>query len=430
MISDQGLQGLGLSKRTVQLTGPVIRGLVTVIVLAVATLLLVTSARIARATVTERRFADFDVFFRSSQRAALGDDPYVVTPAGSSGFVWTANLNPPHVVLIFEPLIGLPISTAFAVWVLLSIASAGWAIAIIFREIGIRPGPVALAWTGLALLSAAPTGALLFSAQIAWILWGPVTYVWAAARRARLTAAAIVLGVTMSVKPFLGLLVLDFVLERRWLAVALSLGVAGVCFLLGAAGLGNAAVRSWLEALASVTWAGHIFNASLFGWLDRILVGRASVWPVAPVAGAPGLVWPLWMSCGVAVLLVSLLALRSPDPVQERGRHRARETDRAFAILLSAALLVSPIAWIYYLFFLAGPFAALLADKTWRRAPGWKAPLLVAALICLSLPPGALVAGQPSGWATVFLGSAYFWGLLALWACGREKTSGSVLQKT
>jgi hypothetical protein len=53
-------------------------------------------------------------------------------------------------------------------------------------------------------------GRLLFSAQISWCLWGTVTYLWVAARRSRLTSAAIVLGVLVSIKPFLGLLRLFF----------------------------------------------------------------------------------------------------------------------------------------------------------------------------------------------------------------------------
>jgi hypothetical protein len=96
-----------------------------------------------------------------------------------------------------------------------------------------------------------------------------------------------------------------------------------------------------------------------------------------------------------------------------------------FALTLSAALLISPLAWVYYVFFLAGPFIALCADGQWRQAFVWRKVLFVGAALALTFAPGTLTSAQPHAWATFSIGSGYFWSLLAFWICalpGRRVT--------
>jgi len=92
--------------------------------------------------------------------------------------------------------------------------------------------------------------------------------------------------------------------------------------------------------------------------------------------------------------------------------------DRAFAILISAALLISPLGWIYYLWLGLGPFAA--RALSWRdRAAGrparWRRRFLILAVPGLVWPHFATFAFQPHAWATVLPASAYFWSTTALW---------------
>jgi hypothetical protein len=94
-------------------------------------------------------------------------------------------------------------------------------------------------------------------------------------------------------------------------------------------------------------------------------------------------------------------------------------------VTLSAALLISPLAWVYYVFFLAGPFIALCADAQWRQAFPWRKILFVGAALALTFAPGTLTSAQPHAWATFTIGSGYFWSLLAFWICalpGRRAT--------
>jgi hypothetical protein len=240
--------------------------------------------------------------------------------------------------------------------------------------------------------------------------------------------AAFVLGVAMSIKPFLGLLLVIFAVRKRWAALAIALATGVGCFVIGILALGWPTFLSWIDALRSITWAGHIFNASLFGFVER-LVGhqRESIWELAPLASAPGLVLPLWLLATASVGAVSAWFLYRRVPADPPGliNETTFAVDRMFAVTLSAALLISPLAWVYYVFFLAGPFVALCADGPWRQAFAWRKVLFVGAALALTFAPGTLTAAQPHAWATFSIGSAYFWSLLAFWICalpGRRVT--------
>jgi hypothetical protein len=242
---------------------------------------------------------------------------------------------------------------------------------------------------------------------------------WAAARRARWNSAAFVLGLTMSIKPFLGLLLVILAVRKRWAPLAIALTTAIGCFAIGIVALGWPTFLSWIRAFRSITWAAHIFNASLFGFIER-LFGHypQSIWELAPLASAPGLVWPLWLlaTAGAGGVSAWVLYRRVPAEVAEPNSE-AYAVDRMFAVTLSVALLASPLAWIYYHFFLAGPFIALCSAGRWWTAFAWRQVLLVGAALVLTLGPGTLTSGQPHAWATFTIGSAYFWSALAFWIC-------------
>ena len=127
-----------------------------------------------------------------------------------------------------------------------------------------------------------------------------------------------------------------------------------------------------------------------------------------------GLIGPLWLLLSGAIGVVSL-AVAATD------RGAARST-AAFALLLLAALLISPLGWTYYWW---------LVPRWWRSSPPGGAGCPAGGRVsqrtrrwrrrcslsrCPAIwPLPAAIAFQPSAWATVFPGSAYFWATLALW---------------
>lgn len=81
---------------------------------------------------------------------------------------------------------------------------------------------------------------------------------------------------------------------------------------------------------------------------------------------------------------------------------------------MTSALLLSPLGWIYYLWFLAPPVIAGVSNLdriTWReRLPGLA---LAGFLVPPFLPLSALAWSY--GLGTLTVGSVYFWALAVVW---------------
>jgi hypothetical protein len=412
MLSKEHLQRLGWSQRAIAAYAPLTRlGLAAAVVVLIAAQL-VAHSRLVATTIADRYMQDFGVFYGATQRVLDGHrDPYseIVSP-GQATSTNPVNLNPPHFVMLMLPLGALRPDAALILFGILSVCAAVWALRTIVGELELQPTTGLMAWMALATVYAAPTTALLLTGQVAWLLWWPVTWAWAAARHGQWIPSAIVLGIVASLKPFVGLFVPFLALAVGRGAAIAAAASAFVCLSVGAIGLGWTAFASWLDALRSVTWALHILNASLLGVLKRLFTERLMPeWNVEPLTVAPSVVWPLWGAGSVVILAVSSWAV-----LRDQSHASA---DRFFVVVLSAALLVSPLGWIYYEFLLVGPVLALATVERWWDGSGWRRLLLGCAVVSVLLGPGALASFQPSGWSTVSLGSTYFWGLLSVWIC-------------
>ena len=374
--------------------------------------------QVGRRSVTLRRMADFGVFYRSAQRVKSGQNPYeVTTPIVTEGRILAPNLNPPHAILLMAPFAFLAQPLALAAWLLASGCSALIALRIVFKEIGIGTSPPTVVTAAFLLSSAAATGAFLMSFQISWLLWAPVTWAWMLARHRRWTSAAVVLGITASVKPFLGLFVPFLLWRRQWVAALIATVVAICCFLAGIAALGWHAFVNWIQAIGSVEWMEHIFNASVFGYFTRLLTDHSTdrAWVLTPLTQAPRLGLLLGFVGALVIFAISLWSLRLPRPAADE--HSVLEVDRLFAVTLLASLLMTPLGWIYYQFVAVAPTVALIMNRQWRMSVASRSALLALGAVCLTLSPRVVASGQPSAWATASIGSAYFWGTLAFWCC-------------
>lgn len=365
--------------------------------------------------------SDFGKLHASARAYLAGRDMYDLGPAtlspvrGMTGevleYIKFLNLNPPHFHLILLPLAPLPGRWALAVWGLASVGCLALALRSIQREAGVMLTPWGRRLAPLALLSFAGLGAVAVTGQVSFILLVPVTLAWIAARRGRWTAAGAYLGLAMSVKPFLAIFLPYFILRRRFAALSTALATAAAAFLVGLGVFGWEAHRSWIAGLSAVTWEWVAMNASVLGFLRRILAPSSYY---APLLDAPRLITPAWLvvSGVLGVVSLAVAAAHADD---------ARAVDRGFGVLLLAALLISPLGWTYYWWLALGPMVALVV--TWGiravapEAPGperWRRAFLLLAVPGLIWPLPATVAFQPSPLATVLCGSAYFWATLAL----------------
>jgi len=154
-------------------------------------------------------------------------------------------------------------------------------------------------------------------------------------------------------------------------------------FAIGIAAFGLEPLRLWVEALRSVQWTAAPMNASIEGWVARVSASQS----------IPGL------AVAFVVLALVLAALRNV-PVRD-----------AWTLLVATAILVSPLGWIYYLWWIfpgRRPFRVFLA-----------APLLWVpwAYVPVSISNRAVAAT---------IGSVYFWGLAMLCAAEARRVRRAV----
>jgi hypothetical protein len=386
---------------------------------------------------------DFGRMYTSAALFLSGEDMYRWTQAAPARLekdyvIDLYNMNPPHFHLLLLPLtlLGNP-DYAFILWWVLS----GWCLfhvgKWILAETGIQ---LTESWRQVALvllLAFSGTSAMIYTAQLCFVLLVPLTLMWREARHGRWGRAGMVLGLLLSIKPFLAVLLAYLCWRRRWRAAASCLAVAALAFAVGVAVFGWDNHVSWRHRLAdSDSWAWLPMNAALMGMLTRTFT--ESIWYV-PLTCLPSVtVWLLWLSIGGALGLVTLAATS--------GGNSAESVDQDFALLLAASVLFCPLGWIYYLWLALPPLAALLtrgwprnasANVSASRGGRWRRALVVIMLIAAFWPTILTRLGQPealgarrapmlppigAGWlfppqaiATVVIGNVYFWGLLALW---------------
>lgn len=388
------------------LLGPPAKGLLAVVLTALACALVAGHLRLWRTTVDDRAGQDFGIFLASVRHAVAGRSLYAPTPLRSrTGGTGTAplNLNLPHTNLIVWPLAALPDRVAIVTWVAGGLALLVASSAAALGALGWRLRWLPTLAAAVYLLAWAPSAAFTLTAQVSFVLMLPVTAAWLAHRSGRHRAAGVWLGLAAAMKPFLLIFLPYFALTRQWRTLsAMAIAMATVCAV-GVAFFGVDAYVEWLAQLPRIAWSAHYFNASLVGILQRSL-GRSAY---GLLADAPHLVLPLAavLSAGVAVATCHVLL-----------RARSTGVDGAWAALLLAALLVSPLGWNYYLWMALWPAAALIAaERPWRQ-PRAADVCLIAGLAGWLWWGKMTLWGQPAPLATVTFGSMYFWALLSLWA--------------
>jgi hypothetical protein len=354
--------------------------------------------------------SDFRRFFYHSTTAYLaGEDMYTRESSPTAADLATGstlwNLNPPHFHLLVLPVAGFPLLVAHALWQILGLICLAVSVWLIRREIGASWHPLLQLFVLFFVLASPSALFQLCTGQLGWLLLLPTTAMWLAARRGRWLTAGLLLGLLAGVKPFFLVFAPYFLITRRWHALAgVGLALAG-SLALGLAVFGVENHRSWLSCLGQASgWSGVSGNGSLMGALARSLSGSGMYAPVAHLSSAG--IKGLWILLGGALGLLTLTSARGDTHEQ---------IDRAFALLLLAALLLSPLSWAYYYFLPLGPTLAVIArwSGDTRADTRWCLLGLSVPLFFLSYEVSMILQPHPIG--TLLFGNLFFWPVFGIW---------------
>ena len=310
------------------------------------------------------------------------------------------NVATPSFHLIVWPFTYLSPSRAFVCWVALNAIAWAWSLRICLREWQVSISPPAAATLAIGIAISTLTSGAFETGQYVGLLMLPATLAWREARRGEWAMSGAWLGLLASQKPFAFIFVAWFMWQRRWrgvttaaLATVASVALGEIVFGWGI----HLQLQTVLRSDVS-TWGWLLLNAS------TAAPGMRALGPSPTFSHSPHTALMAYGVLGSAAVIGGVTAWRV--------RHSA-DVDLSWGVLWTAALLMSPIGWTYYLWWATGPLGAALI-ACWQTRPAWRR-LLLAAAACFVLPLSTVLIGQPSIAASFTLGSIFTWALIAIW---------------
>lgn len=321
------------------------------------------------------------------------------------------NLNPPFFTLISFPFAYLSYKQALLLWTFFSILAGCLSILLIQQKLDLAslyslPACLLLL---IAFISYFPTFVTLQFGQVSLLLLPLLVLSWRAAHEHKNIRAAVFLGLATSLKPFIALFFLYFLIRKEWRALLIFSLTILVCAFIAGVFFGVNTYYAYYKVCHQIAWAASNWNVSIYGFLLRLLGGSEANIPLIPLHSL--FIEAYFFLSGLLLLVLYwfLRPLHGVDP--------QKKTDLDFSFILIAMLLLSPLGWIYYFPFLSIPFL-LLWNFSKKGFYPLAFPLLLATLLLLSNIPITLIPTnqiKANNVLPVFLGSMlYFTVLLGL----------------
>jgi Glycosyltransferase family 87 len=215
---------------------------------------------------------------------------------------------------------------------------------------------------------------IAFGIFLAWYFW----------RRDREIATGVTLGLTCTLKPFPGLLVLLLLASRRWRGALAAAAVWLAVAALVTARFGFACWREYLVNQETVTnlWIGHASNVTLQGLIVRVLHPACEGDTYSDSRAA-------LIAAGISAVLVGGAFWLSRGCIR-----RVDRIDLPFALFAVLSMLANAFYWEHYDVILLLPLAiaATALWHAWRTGLDriWAliaAGLLAVAVVCCQIPP-------------------------------------------
>lgn len=321
------------------------------------------------------------------------------------------NLNPPFVAILMTPFSLLNYPTSFFIW---SICSLTLAIisTILIVNVFFHSQKRTILYLGSAALVCAyfPTFANIKCGQIGALLFFLITLGWIFFREQKTPLAGIFLGIAFSIKLFVGLFLILFLIRKEWAILRIFLATALGCILISLLIFNPETYFNYSHVFGKIQWYSASWNASLLGFFSR-LFGYQNEQNIALI-NLPKLT-PIFYFFSVILLFFSFVFFRKKQTLSREIT--SASNDLAISYTIVAMLLISPLGWIYYFSVLFIPFAIIFYWNQRLFHLPWLNFLLAAAIFFSSAPYLLLKPGQITDPQNIFLQSGiYFYALCLL----------------
>lgn len=292
----------------------------------------------------------------------------------SGSFFERYNAHPPTANLICFPFAFLTYQDAHLAWNLVSIILLCLILSWIMKELQFQM----TAWMTLALitvlLACDPLQQTLIQGQLNLLLAFLIVAAWRAGKAGNSFGAGICLGLATAIKIYPAYLFLYFLVRKEWRAVAGGIISLILITLFTAAVFGFEAYRDYVTVAVPVVGGAsntnNWGNSSLLAFWERLFVQSTPT--IRPIVDSPTLlaitVWSSWIS----VTMLAVIAIWKT--------RTEKFSEQAYAITITAMLLMTPTTWHHYFIILLFPVGLLLALYPPQTGKRWIVNLLIVAL--------------------------------------------------
>lgn len=280
------------------------------------------------------------------------------------------NAHPPTSVLLALPTAWFDYPDAVLVWNVVSLLSLLASLTIVARELAVSPWllPPTLALAAFCH----PVYGNFYQGQLTLVLMFLVTAIWALERANCPGTAGLLLGAAATIKLFPAYLAVYYLArgQRRLVCTAMVSLLALTALTVFILGINTYKDYIFVVLPNQTKFRSFAYNLSIAGFWHKLFDPIHETGPVEPLCLWPALArWGTLLSDLMVTSVAALFAYRAQKP---------RQRDLAFAAMISAMLLVSPVTWDFSLPLLLVPIAVLA-----RSARTLQVHWIIAALLLI-----------------------------------------------
>lgn len=349
---------------------------------------------------TEQANVDFSSFYASSLALLEYANPYQVLSvsflAHSKGLA--VNLNPPFFILLFSPLTFFSYTQAALIFCIGSLL-LGIIGALICFYYCVTPEYFRnkSGWFVLIYLSTYATLINTHINQIGGVLLFFIMYGYCLFLQKKEYKAGIFWGIAIAIKLFPALLFIFALSKKRYTLCFVMLSTCSFAWFIVVPFRGVEVYHFYFKTLNSLSWYGNSWNASILGFLYRLLVdtktqANLSLTNILYLIISVGLLG--WYSCKLIKL-------------------KANDDHKAFGFTLIMMVIMSPLGWNYYFGLLILPLLIVFQALIQQEHPRIKLWFICFYLLNFPLDNQPVRLAQ-SIFLKATIYSIYFYGLILL----------------